>query len=161
MTETFPVKVEIDFDKAVALPKEEVRKLISELEEKLKNAPQMDLPVKHYFSKGVYGRELIIPKGTLIIGKIHKYQVMNCAVGDVSVLSIDGVEHIQGMKTFVSSPGAKRVIYAHETTVWTNYIGTEETDPEKIETEFIAKSYDEIVDELEGGTDALKLLEAK
>jgi hypothetical protein len=153
-----PVVVEIDFDKAMTLPKEEIRSLIAQLEVKLLEAPQMEIPVTHYFSKGVYGREIKIPKGTLIVGKIHKHHVMNCASGSLSVLSIDGVKRIEGSETFVSSPGAKRVIYAHEDSVWTNFIGTDETDPEKIEDEFIARDYSE-VKEIEN-TDVLKL-EAK
>ena len=140
-----PVVVELDFDKALDYTKDQLRELIAGLEEKLKGLPQMELPLNHYFSRGVYGRELKIPKGTLIVGKIHKYQVMNVVLaGEVSVLSIDGVMRIKAPHTFVSSPGAKRVIYAHEDSVWMNFLGTDETDTDKIEAEFIAKDYSEV-----------------
>lgn len=140
-----PVVVEIDFDRALTMSKDDIRHFISALEEKIKYAPQLEIPETHYFSKGVYGREITIPKNALIIGKIHKYAVMNVvSKGEVSVLSIDGVMRVKAPCTFVSSPGAKRVIVAHEETVWSNFIGTNETNPEKIEHEFIAKTYDEV-----------------
>lgn len=140
-----PMVIEIDFDKATTLSKEEIRHFIGELEAKIKDAPQMEIPEKHYFSKGVYGREIMIPKGSLIIGKIHKHAVMNVvSSGEVSVISIDGVMRVKAPYTFVSSPGAKRVIVAHEDTVWSNFHGTTETDLEKIENEFIAESYEDL-----------------
>ena len=39
--------------------------------------PHKQLEVKHYFSQGVYARELIIPKDTIVIGHLHKYQQLN------------------------------------------------------------------------------------
>ena len=144
--ENTPVIVELDFDKAELMTRDELREKISAIEEILKNAPQVELPVKHHFSKGVYGREMPIPSGTLLVGKIHKHQTMNViSKGKLSVLSQDGIMHLQAPHTFVSTPGAKRVIYAHEDSVWTCFHGTEETEIEKIESEFIAKDYTEVV----------------
>lgn len=152
--------ISIDLDKALELPKEEVQAFVADLEERLKGLPQTEIPLRHYFSKGVYGREIKFDKDALIIGKIHKHQTMNViSQGEVSVFSIDGCMRVKAPFTFVSSPGAKRVIYAHEETVWTCFHGTEETDVEKIEEEFIAKDYDDVVSL--DGKDVLKLQEAK
>lgn len=146
MSEQAPVVIEMDFEHAVDLPVEQVREMIAQLEELLKTAPQIDLPVNHHFSKGVYGREMPIPKGSLLVGKIHKHQTMNVlSKGELSVLSQDGVMRLKAPHIFVSSPGAKRVIYAHEDSIWTCFHGTHETDLEKIEEEFIAKTYDDVV----------------
>lgn len=144
MSESLPV-INIDFEKGMKLSKEELRGWIAQLEAELNKFPQVEMPLKHYFSKGVYGRELPIPKGTLIVGKIHKYQVMNVLTkGEVTVFSIDGAMRIKAPYTFVSSPGAKRVIFAHEDSIWMNFLGTEETDTDKIEEEFIAKTYEDV-----------------
>lgn len=149
MIETVPAVIE-KFENAISFDKAEVREFIASLETYLKTLPQAEIPLKHYFSKGVYGREIAMEKGTLLVGKIHKHQTMNVLMsGEVSVLSIDGVMRIKAPFTFVSSPGAKRVIFANEASVWTVFHGTEETDLEKIEDEFIAKDYSE-VQELEG-----------
>lgn len=145
MNESLPV-IQIDFEKGVNLSKEEIQHYITKLEEHMRELPQTEIPLKHYFSKGVYGREIEIPAKSLVVGKIHKYQVMNVvSKGEVSVLSIDGVVRMKAPCTWVSSPGAKRVIYAHEDTVWSNFLGTSETDIKKIEQEFIAATYEDVV----------------
>lgn len=123
----------------------EIRDFISGIEAELLKQPQVDLPVKHFFSKDVYAREMSVAKGVILVGKIHKHQNMNIiSKGKVSVLSLDGVQHFEAPYTFVASPGAKRVIFAHEDTVWTTIHGTGEQDLEKIEQEFIAKTYEEV-----------------
>jgi hypothetical protein len=111
----------------------------------LESPNQVEIPVEHYFSEGVYAREMRVQKGTLLMGKIHKFKNMNIlSSGEVSVLSIDGVKRVKAPFTFVASPGSKRLFFAHEDTVWTTIHGTDETDLDKIENHFIAKSYDEI-----------------
>jgi len=118
---------------------------IQTLEDFLLTLPQTEIPLKHTFSDGVYAREITIPKGALIVGKIHKKRNMNIiSRGKVSFFSTDGAIHCEGPHTFVASPGVKRVIYAHEETVWTTIHGTEETDLDKIEEIFIAKTYAEL-----------------
>lgn len=140
------VLIKVDFEKGITLSKEEIRTWIAALETEMAKLPQTEIPLKHYFSKGVYGREIKVPKGALLVGKIHKHHTMNViSSGEVSVLSVDGVMRIKAPFTFVSTPGAKRVIYAHEDSTWTTFHGTHETNIEKIEEEFIAKNYDEVV----------------
>ena len=124
----------------------EFRDLIAFIESTLKSGGgQIELPITHHFSKDVYAREMIIPKGVLLVGKIHKYQNMNIiSSGEISVLSVDGVKRVKAPYTFVSAAGAKRVGYAHEDTVWTTIHGTGETDVDKIEEQFIAKNYEDV-----------------
>ena len=123
-----------------------LRELISLIEAELKASGEgIELPVNHHFSKDVYAREMIMPKGVLLVGKIHKYQNLNIlASGEVSVLSVDGVKRVKAPYTFVATAGAKRVIYSHEDTVWVTIHGTGETDVDKIEEQFIAKNYEEV-----------------
>jgi hypothetical protein len=138
-----PKKVEL-----LKLTKFEVRDLIAKLEEITAGCDQVELQVKHHFSKGVYAREMFIPKGTFLVGKIHKFKNLNIlSQGDASVLSIEGAARISGYHATVSSPGIKRVIYAHEDCIWTTIHGTNETDLEKIEEEVIVKSYADLNEE--------------
>ncbi len=111
------------------------------LEGRMKELPQLELPVRHYFSQGVYARELFIPKGTLLTGQIHKFEQLNImSKGEMSVL-VDGViKRVRAPFTVVSPPGTKRIAYAHEDTVWTTVHGTELRDLGEIESHFIAKS---------------------
>jgi hypothetical protein len=142
----------------IELSKADLRELIAQVEEAaLKSPHQIDIPVKHRFAKGVYAREITIPKGALVIGKIHKHQNLNIlSKGDITVISVDGAERMKAPCTIVSSPGVKRLAYVHEETVWTTIHGTNETDVDKIEDEFIAKTYDEVI-ELENKGDKICL----
>lgn len=122
-----------------------VRDKILDLEAKMKTLPQLAIKETHHFSKGLYAREIFIPKGTLLVGKIHKFDNLNIvSQGDISVLTEDGAKRIKAPFTTVSKPGTKRVGYAHEDTIWTCIHATEETDLEKIENEIIAKTFDEL-----------------
>lgn len=140
-----PVLVEKVFHEVAGLSRNEIRDLIREAQAEIEKYPQIEVPIKHHFSKDVYAREMTLPEGALIVGKIHKFENLNIlSKGEVSVLSIDGVMRLKAPATFVGSVGAKRVIYAHSEVVWTTIHGTSETDVEKIEEQFIAKSYDEV-----------------
>lgn len=124
----------------------EVRDGIKDLETQMKEMPnQLELPLKHHFSKDLYGRELLIPAGTLLVGKIHKHQSLNIlASGDISLLTEEGTKRVQAPYIVVSQPGIKRVGYAHTDCVWITVHATKETDLEKIEDEVIAKDYDDV-----------------
>lgn len=121
-----------------------MREKVFAIEAEMRKHDLLDLPVRHFFSQGVYARELFIPKGTLLTGQIHKYQQLNImSQGEMSVLTEDGVVRVKAPFTIVSPPGTKRIAYAHEDSVWTTIHGTDETDLEKIEAHFIAKSDEE------------------
>ena len=101
-------------------------------------------PLVHRFADNVYAREILLPAGTIVIGKIHRYGHLNIITkGHVSVLTEDGVEELRGPLTFISKPGTKRVVYAHEDTVWTTIHGTRHTDPDKVEEDIICKTFAE------------------
>lgn len=121
------------------------RGIIFDLQKKMEEMPQVELEVVHNFSKGLYARELHIPAGTLLVGKIHKFKNLNIlSQGDISILTEDGPKRIKAPYTVVSEPGAKRVGFAHTDCVWTTIHATEETDVDKIENEVIAKDYGEV-----------------
>jgi len=106
--------------------------------------------MNHYFSKNVYAREMNMKKGSIIVGKIHKFENL-CILskGAAIVISHEGRKIVQAPCTFVASPGAKRIIVALEDLTWTNVHGTSETDLAKIEEEFIAKDFNEVLTETE------------
>lgn len=127
---------------------QEIRDRILRLEGYMKAMEQVDLPVKHHFAEGQYGREIFIPAGMLVVGKIHKHSHLNIiSQGDISVVTEFGIYRIKAPYTHVSKPGTKRAVFTHADTVWTTVHATKETDLEKIEEEVIATSY-EAFDEL-------------
>lgn len=102
------------------------------------------MPLRHIFTDGAYARELTMPAGSVVIGKIHKHSHLNFITkGKVAVATEFGQEVYTAPYTFVSQPGTKRVVYILEETVWTTVHVTPETDLEKIEDYVIAKSFEE------------------
>lgn len=116
----------------------------------LQSDDQIEIPHVDFFSKSVYAREIKIPKGTFVIGKIHKFENLNIlSKGKLAIISIDGCQIVEAPLTVVSSPGVKRFAFALEDSVWTTIHGTNETDVDKIEELFIAKNYDEFIPNVE------------
>jgi hypothetical protein len=93
-----------------------------------------DLPIRHSFAPGIYAREMSIPEGTLLIGKIHKHRHHNFLMqGSIIVLTEEeGVKLLQAPLMIVSEPGTQRVGYAVTDTIWTtvheNKDNTEDLD---------------------------------
>ena len=123
-----------------------IQKLFA-IEEGMKGLPQVELNHKHYFSKGLYGREMTMPKGTMAIGRLHRFSQINIiSKGDVSILTENGWKRFQAPCTFESPAGVKRAAYTHEETVWTCLIATDETDLDNIEDKMTVGSYQEYIE---------------
>lgn len=124
------------------------RQKILDLQNELIKLPQVEIVTTHHFSKGLYAREIFIPKGTILIGKIHKYISLNIlSQGDITILTEFGARRVCAPYTVVSPPLTKRVGYAHEDTVWTTIHATEETDLEKLEEELILPGFPDMLTE--------------
>lgn len=126
-----------------------LRKEIDSLEQQMFTLPQIPIETTHHFSKGIYAREIFIPKGTLLTGKIHKTEHLNiCSKGEISVMTEDGVKRITAPFIMNCRPGTKRVGYAHEDTVWTTIHGTNETNLSVLENELVVNNYDDLDESL-------------
>lgn len=105
-------------------------------------------PIDEKYGCGTYAREMFIPKGTIIVGKIHRHQHLNFIMkGKVSVATEFGKKYFEAPCIFVSEVGLKRAVYAEEDTIWatvhmTEHLGEENLD--KIEQEVIAPSYEDM-----------------
>lgn len=133
------------------------RDKVNELERHMREMPQIEIPVRHYFSHGLYAREISIPAGALITGKIHKYAQLNILSQGEMLLIADGeVQRVVAPMTVCSPPGTKRAAYAVSDCVWTTIHATEETDVDKIEAHFIAKDEAEYVKFIEASQLRLK-----
>ena len=105
-------------------------------------------PIDEKYGCGTYAREMFIPKGTVIIGKIHKHQHLNFIMkGKVSVATEFGKKYFEAPHVFISEVGLKRAVYAEEDTIWVTVHLTEhqgEDNLSKIEEEVIAPTYEEM-----------------
>ena len=116
---------------------------ILNLEKTMQAMPQVSLDVAHHFSDGVYARELFIPKGTILTGKMHKHNHLN-------IMLYGDIERMTGHCIFESKAGTKRAGFAHEDTLWVTIHATKETDLEKIEADEIADDPLKFLEELRG-----------
>lgn len=93
-----------------------------------------ELPLKHHICNGVYARELFIPAGTLLTGRIHKTNHISIIQqGDISVMTEEGMKRIQGPLVIQSEKGMKRAGFTHTDTIWITIHPTDLTDITEIE----------------------------
>ena len=107
----------------------------------LEEAPLIQCEEKHHFGPGLYIKEVTMPAGALIVGKVHKVEHM-CVMltGRMILVQEDGTRtELVAPATFVAKPGRK-VAYIIETTVFQNIYATDETDVEKLENMFVDNS---------------------
>jgi len=117
------------------------------LQNELLGMDQVDCPVTHHFAPSVYAREIFMPAGAVVVGKIHKHAHLNIiSKGKVIVSTEFGKKQLVAPCTFVSEAGTKRAVYIVEDCIWTTIHPTEETDLEKIEEHVIAKDYDALLE---------------
>lgn len=124
-----------------------IRNVVSAFEDEMRKQPQVEMRLEHYFAPGIYARELHIPAGVLLTGKIHKYAQLNIlSKGRIRVLTENGVVDVEAPFTVVSPAGTKRIALAITDCVWTTILHTNETDPVVIEKQFIASSEQEYLE---------------
>lgn len=120
-------------------------KILQLKDDLLKMAPEdrTEMQCEHVFAGGMYLRKLYIPKGTILVGKIHKQECMNIvAKGDISVLTETGSARLTAGYTVVSPAGIQKVGFAHEDTIFINVFLTNETDVEKLEETLSCENYE-------------------
>lgn len=92
------------------------------LEDALNDVPaelHQEIPVEHHFHDGMYIREIVIPAGTILTGRIHKYDHFDIMLsGDITVSTNDGVRRMEGFHILNGNRGKKRAGYAHSDTHW-------------------------------------------
>lgn len=112
---------------------------IKRLQLEIGKLPQAEFETRHYFADGMYCRELIQPKGATVIGKVHRkehfYMVLS---GELTVVGEGKRERIKAPCIWVSMPGTKRALYAHEDSVYVTVHKTELRDLDEIEKELVA-----------------------
>lgn len=105
-----------------------------------------NLPINHFFMDGVYVREMTMAKGMAVIGAIHKHLHMCFLLeGHVGVADEKGNMDYVAPCYIVSTPGIKRVLYAHENSVWYNIHKNPSSteDVGELEENIVALTYEE------------------
>lgn len=125
-----------------AVDKVVTREQIMNLQQELAQFEQVEFELKHYHARGIYAREIFVPSGGIVVGKIQKYTHINTiSKGRVIVITEAGRMDIVAPFTFVSEAGSKRCCVVLEDTIWTTYHATEKESLEEIEDELIAPDF--------------------
>ncbi len=84
-------------------------------------ATMPDVPIKNQFADQLYIRQMDLKKGHVIIGAVHNHHhVWFLLTGRVYIIEgEEKIEHIAPCYT-ISKPGAQRVIYAVEDSIFVN-----------------------------------------
>jgi len=100
------------FKDTILQHKEGVKHHTSEMEELM--------PVKHHLQDGLYTREILMPKGALVVSYIHKQNHPSFFLkGEMSVLLDTGeVKRIKAPMKVMTEIGTQRVAYMHEDCTW-------------------------------------------
>jgi hypothetical protein len=113
-------------------PREQIASLVADLLADPDSS--REFVVRHSFAPGMYIREMDIPAGTLMVGKMHKTECINvCACGDIEILTEAGVMRVTPPFVAVSAPGTMKLGVAYADTTWVNIFRTDETDLAKLE----------------------------
>lgn len=87
----------------------------------LESGETLELETRHHFAHGTYTRELYVPAGVVLTGKIHKHTCINILAKGTIVVTDGGIEReISAPYTFVSPAGAKKAGFALTDVVWIN-----------------------------------------
>ena len=133
---------------------EKTREDVLDFEEYIKNLPNAfdECPYElfHSFANGMYTREIHIPAGDIIVGKIHRSDYfVNVIKGKLWVMSEHGSKEVTAPASFVAKAGVKHIGYTLEDTVWSDTHKTDKTTIEEAEKEIFVDSYQEL-DRLNG-----------
>ena len=109
---------------------EEAVSNIEAMESELLKHEQVEIPTTEHFVNGMYGREIVIPAGSLLTGRVYKEGYLDIMLsGDISVATPQGLKRVTGTNVMEAPPGRKRAGYAHADTHWLTVHRTDQFDP--------------------------------
>ena len=124
--------------------------MVNALQSKIDSGELMgqDCPVVHRFADGCYLREIFMPQGARVIGKIHATEHFNILLtGRVTVITAEGSQEITAPYTFVSKSGVQKVVIIHEDCLWQTVHVTDKTNIDEIDEEIIVEDYDQLLND--------------
>jgi hypothetical protein len=124
------------------------RQQVTALEHAIRQLPQLQEELHHHFAHGIYGREMRVPAGTVLVGKIHRYSCINVILqGVVEVRSQEGAYRIEAPYVFVSPGLTKRAMVALTDLIWMTVHPANSEDLDELERELIMEDWPRIMQE--------------
>ena len=83
-----------------------------------------EVPLNHYHGDNLYVRQAVYAKGSVIIGRVHKYDhVFMLLSGKITIWTKEGKGTFAGPMIIESKAGIQRIGYAHTNVVCVNMHG--------------------------------------
>ena len=99
-----------------------------------------DYITTNVIADGVLARTVLMPKGEIVVGEIHKYESINILVkGELKVWVNGEVKHLKAPYMIKSNANTRKVAYILEDTVWTSIHRVNSENLEDIEEEILVK----------------------
>lgn len=91
-------------------------------------------PLEHFFSGGIYARQMIIPAEAIATGAIHKYDhIVTISKGDGYLVDeFGGHREYKAPITFETKAGTKRAIQTITETIFTTYHKCDTTNIDEV-----------------------------
>ena len=108
-----------------------------------------DLEPIHYFTDGMYLRSLFLPKDLVVVGEMHKHSHFTIlAEGRSKIVSQDGELEVEAPFVFISTPYAKRSVYAITDCTWITVHVNEDncTNIEEVENRHVIRNEQELLE---------------
>lgn len=103
------------------------------------------LPIRNIFSNGIYVREIRIPAGMFVMGRIHRHEHPNILVqGIVICMTEEGVQRLEAPMHMLSPAGTKRFLYTLTDTIWTTIHRCDATTQKEAEEFCVTDNYEDI-----------------
>ncbi len=130
--------------------REERREKIKAFEANLKTMSDVEhlTTLKHAFLDGAYFRQITIPAGIALTGKIHSQSTINMLTkGAFAIVTEFDEQVIEAPYMYISKPGTKKACYTLTDCIFINCHTTWETDLKAIEQEVTTDDYVPITDD--------------
>jgi len=116
--------IKVTYGKGFELKKpDSMRSKVEALESELQLMPQVECPIRHYFSPGIYAREMSIPAGTVVTGAIHRTEnLIIVSTGRLRIVTDEGTREVVAGDVVTCLPGMKNAVVAIEDSRWTNIL---------------------------------------
>ena len=105
-----------------------------------------NFPLKHTFADGIYIRQMDMKAGSMVVGAIHNHlHAWFLLSGHLAVATEESIEEFVAPCYVLATPGAKRVIYAMEDSIFVNIHKNPENikDIKKLEDEIVSLTFKE------------------
>ena len=101
-------------------------------EAELAKHPQVQVPVIHRFTEGMYIREVHVPAGIIFTSRTHKTQhPFVISAGVATIVNEKGERFVvKAPYTGITEPGTRRIFVVHMDMVLTTFHRTDSTDPD-------------------------------